>query len=157
MDKRIDEINKKRRAIFVRKKEIRNSSPKLREIDRKKVEIRQSYLFDKGIKPTSYNYGYMRNGLQEYLPVSAEAEIVRFFFNSYLQFRSIRKVIKAAEQRGFVTRKGKKWSVKSVYNILVNPTYVGKILWKGQIKQGSYSPLIEQTLFDSVNQLLKNN
>jgi len=58
---------------------------------------------------------------------------------------------------GARTRRGNKWTPKSLYNILTNVVYIGKVKWRGEVVEGRHEPLIEVPTFERVNQLLAMN
>jgi site-specific DNA recombinase len=43
--------------------------------------------------------------------------------------------------------------VSSLYEIIKNPTYIGKIRYKGKLFKGAHKPLIEEKLFYQINQV----
>ncbi|MDN6698849.1 MAG: recombinase family protein, partial [Staphylococcus equorum] len=95
-----------------------------------------------------------------------EANIVKYIFESYAKGHGYRKIANALNHKGYVTKKGKPFSIGSVTYILSNPFYVGKIQFakykdwnekrrKGLndnpvIANGKHSPIISQELWDKV-------
>jgi len=71
---------------------------------------------------------------------------VEDIFNEFLNEKvSLRKL---AKKHSF--------SVNGLKKILTNFTYIGKIKFDGQVHEGSHQPLISSTLFNHVQNKLKN-
>ncbi|WP_145459117.1 cassette chromosome recombinase CcrB [Staphylococcus epidermidis] len=95
-----------------------------------------------------------------------EANIVRYIFESYAKGHGYRKIANALNHKGYVTKKGKPFSISSITYILANPFYIGKIQFakyknwsekrrKGLndhpvISDGKHTPIINQDLWDKV-------
>ena len=43
--------------------------------------------------------------------------------------------------------------VSSIYNMIKNPTYLGKVRYKGKLYKGKHPPIIEEELFNKVNKI----
>ena len=54
-------------------------------------------------------------------------------------------------------RSGKKLSLASVEQILKNPFYYGHFLYRGELHQGSHTPMISKKLFDQIQEALVKN
>lgn len=57
-------------------------------------------------------------------PVDDELTLVKLVFQKYLEFKSLRKVNQYLLQNNFKTKLGADWNVRSVSDLLQNPTYV---------------------------------
>lgn len=95
-----------------------------------------------------------------------EANIVKYIFESYAKGHGYRKIANALNHKGYVTKKGRPFSIGSVTYILSNPFYVGKIQFakykdwndkrrkglndKPIIAEGKHSPIISQELWNKV-------
>ncbi|MGW7916163.1 cassette chromosome recombinase CcrB [Staphylococcus xylosus] len=95
-----------------------------------------------------------------------EANIVKYIFESYAKGHGYRRIANALNHKGYVTKKGKPFSIGSVTYILSNPFYIGKIQfakykdWNDKrrkglndnpvIADGKHSPIISQDLWDKV-------
>lgn len=98
-----------------------------------------------------------------------EAETVHFIFRRYLQLGSITPLIKDLKNKGhktksWVTRSGKfhppnDFNKSSLYRILGNPVYAGKIKHKAIdcLYDGQHEPIIDQSIWDKVQALLQKN
>jgi site-specific DNA recombinase len=96
-----------------------------------------------------------------------EAVLVRYIFRRYLQLGSTVALLKelAAEghlTKAWVTQKGKQrpgrpWNKAHIYRLLGNPVCIGKVSHKGEIFEGEHEGIIEQALWDEVQEKLKGN
>jgi site-specific DNA recombinase len=113
-------------------------------------------------------YDVDRTGPSPRLVVNAkEAARVRDMFRMYLQEASLLPVVKELARRGWinkrrVTKKGKKlggrpFDKATLYKLLTNPIYTGKIRYKDELHAGEHETIIDQDLFDKVQQQLKLN
>jgi len=96
-----------------------------------------------------------------------EAASVREMFRMYLQEASLLPVVKELAHRGWVnkrrvTKKGKMlggrpFDKATLHKLLTNPTYTGKRRYKDELHPGEHEAIIDQVLFDKVQQQLKLN
>jgi site-specific DNA recombinase len=96
-----------------------------------------------------------------------EAEIVKFIFEEYYRTCSLLKVTDAANKLGHRTKVrikkdgtksgGDKIARLSIYNILNNHIYIGKIHHKGEYYQGEHKPIISEELWNNVHKHIKVN
>jgi len=111
-----------------------------------------------GHKPSSFNFGYERNEEGVLVPVPEQADLVKQVFRLYEENQSVQKVVDFLNHElGARTRRGNKWTPKSLYNILTNVVYIGKVKWRGEVVEGRHEPLIEVQTFERVNLLLSMN
>lgn len=99
--------------------------------------------------------------------VESEAETVRYIFRRYLELRSVHRlkaVLDAAGVRSKLsvfstgrTRGGCSMDRGSLFTLLSNPAYLGKIKHKELIHEGLHTAIIDQETFDAVNALLTEN
>jgi site-specific DNA recombinase len=119
------------------------------QLDRRKEKVRS------GRKPSSFNLGYKRDKKGDYIIDEEQAQTVRAMFRLYLEHRTVQRVADALNNDLKVkTRRGGKWSTKSVHSILTNPVYVAKIKWQGEIVDGTHEALVDAATFERVNDLL---
>ena len=96
-----------------------------------------------------------------------EAETVRQLFRRYLALRCVRLLKEELDRDGMTTKTRTKedgtitggcfFSRGSLYKILSNPIYIGQIRHKAICHPGQHEPIIDQSLWDAVQQQLKNN
>jgi site-specific DNA recombinase len=95
-----------------------------------------------------------------------EAGIVRQIYERYLELGSVRQLKRDLDEHGMVsaikvTRKGnprggKPFSRGALYGLLSNPVYVGRIRHKGDQHLGQHEPIVNDELWDLVQERLRN-
>jgi site-specific DNA recombinase len=94
-----------------------------------------------------------------------EAKTVHWLFERYIQIKSVRALVDEAASHGHAGRTTVRKDGSSVttrpfgrgnlYHLLSNPIYVGSIRHKDMVYDGEHEPIIDQTIFDEVQRLLK--
>ena len=94
-----------------------------------------------------------------------EAEIVRAIFAAYLEHRSLLKVVKLCEQRGWRTKAwnttkgraigGMRFGKPEVSRFLRNPIYLGKVPHHQELYDGEHDAVVDADTFAAVQQQLK--
>jgi site-specific DNA recombinase len=113
-------------------------------------------------------YDVDRSSPSPKLVVNAEeAARVRDIFALYLKAGSLLQTADELERRGWqnktyrtklgTTHQGKPFDKWSLYSLLTNPLYVGKVKYCGEIHAGEQQPIIAPDLFEKVQTLLKYN
>ena len=97
----------------------------------------------------------------------AEAERVRAIFALYLEHESLLPVVQELEQRGWVnkhwqTRKGhatggQPFTRTSLYRLLTNVAYVGKVRYKDEVHPGEHPGIVDPGVWQRVQALLERN
>ncbi|MFM2094087.1 MAG: DNA-invertase hin [Planctomycetota bacterium] len=97
----------------------------------------------------------------------AEAQRVREIFRLYLDRRSVLDVAKELNGRGWRTkswttrkstaRGGRPFNKKSLYDLLTNVAYIGKIRHKDDVHDGEQTPIVDERVFAETQTLLKRN
>lgn len=98
---------------------------------------------------------------------TAEAERVRAIFNRYLELGAVHALqVELDEQRAVskrwvsktgVEQGGAPFSRGSLFHLLKNPLYVGKVRHKGQVHDGQHQAIIDQEVFEAVQAKLEQN
>ena len=96
-----------------------------------------------------------------------EAEIVRFIFEDYKRTRSQFQTVRDVNEKGYkpkkrITKTGKdiskgRFNHAMISNILNNPVYLGKVVYKGEWYTGQHKAIISQDLWDETKSLCKVN
>ena len=96
-----------------------------------------------------------------------EAHRVRMIFRLYLDHNALMPVVREIDGRGWrtkqwVTRKGlvhggEPFTKGGLFRLLRNPAYIGKIDFKGQIYEGEQNAIVEEAIWDRVQQILQRN
>ena len=94
-----------------------------------------------------------------------DAKTVQYIFDKYLELGCVRLLKGYLEQNNITNKnrvkedgtiiKGKQLSRGCLYNILSNPIYIGQIRHKKLIHQGLHDAIIENAVWDQVQQKLK--
>lgn len=95
-----------------------------------------------------------------------EAEQIHYIYEQYLKKNSCHKILvdlntKGITQKSWVTQKGKAvtgkaFTTTTIYNLLKNPIYLGKLKYKDSIYDGEHNPIIDQDIWDKVQNKLKS-
>jgi len=113
-------------------------------------------------------YDVDRSGPSPRLVINAkEAARVREIFRMYLEESSLLPVVKELARRGWanklrVTKKGRTlggrpFDKATLWVLMTNPIYAGKIRYKDELHDGEHEPIIEPDVFDQVQKKLKQN
>lgn len=96
-----------------------------------------------------------------------EAERVREIFSLYLDRESLLDVVKELNERDWRTkcwttkkgteRGGRPFDKNSLYNLLNNVVYVGKVRYKDEVHDGEHEPIVEHETFAKVQAMLRRN
>ena len=111
---------------------------------------------------STVSYGYMKekgNNIQKIN--KEESYIVKKIYKDYLNGKSIKEIKNELITRNIKTKKDKKWTNKTIRDILKNPNYIGKVRYglnnkKYFEKEGKHRAIISKSDYISVNNLLKN-
>jgi site-specific DNA recombinase len=98
---------------------------------------------------------------------AAEASRVRQIFDLYLELGSLLPVVEELERRGWhnkgwQTKRGRQrgnmpFDKGSLYALLTNPIYIGKIRHKSTLFDGEHQPLVRPDVFRQVEAQLRSN
>ena len=85
-----------------------------------------------------------------------EAEVVRSIFRMYTEPRQgVRSVAQRLNQAGAKTRRGGKWSLVTVRDVLRNSAYIGTYHRFGLRIPGTYEPIVEATAFRAAQEQMR--
>jgi site-specific DNA recombinase len=101
------------------------------------------------------------------IPNPEEIDKARYVFKTYLEVGSAMVLKERLDQEGIVSKQwvtqkgtqagGKQFTRGSLYGLLSNPIYVGKIRHKDNIYDGQHEAILDQSLWDRVQALLAKN
>ena len=96
-----------------------------------------------------------------------EAERVRQIFQMYLEHQSLLSVVKKLNKRGWrtkewITRKkthrgGRPFNKNSLYQLVTNVAYIGKVKYKDEVHEGEHEAIVDAETFNQVQALLQRN
>lgn len=102
-------------------------------------------------------YGYIKDDHHMLHPDPPYSDNVQIIFESYLKIKNVLKLKKYLAEQKILTRSGKELAKGSLYHILSNKVYLGKIIHKNKEYDGLHVPIISEELFNDVQNLLKAN
>ena len=143
----------------------------------------------RGLRITAEKGGYIANApfgykktIKDKLPTLEpdpdEAPIVKMIYDRYISGEGCTKISAALEELGIHGKRGASFNRNTIRNILLNPVYIGKILWNNNVTvktgsganmkkttakaseeqrvfvKGNHPPLIEETDFEHVAQIM---
>lgn len=101
------------------------------------------------------------------IPNEQEATLVRYILEQYLEHPSVQDLADHLNAQGYTTKiqirasgphkGGCPFRRGTLYHLLSNPIYLGKIVHKGQVYPGEHEAIVDQQLFDQVQAKLKDN
>ena len=86
-----------------------------------------------------------------------KAPVVRRIFNRYLEIQSPKQIARELNEDGIKTVVGKEWSRQSIYNVLNNYTYVGKVFYEGHVYPGEQEAIIDDETWKLTQAFMKAN
>jgi site-specific DNA recombinase len=96
-----------------------------------------------------------------------EAAMVRQIFELYLEKQSALAVVKELEHRGWRTKQwttrketvrgGRPFNRNSLYELLTNNVYLGKVRYKDEVHPGEHQAIVDVEVFNQVQMLLQRN
>lgn len=96
-----------------------------------------------------------------------EAQRVRQIFKMYLDFQALLPTVTELNRRGWTTKRwttkkgmqrgGKPFTKNSLYSLLTNVTYIGKIKYKDEVHSGEQDAIVSDELFGRAQALLQRN
>ena len=96
-----------------------------------------------------------------------EAARVREIFELYLERLSLIAVVKELDARGWTTKRwttrkghergGKPFNKNSLFKLLTNRIYLGKITYKDEVYEGEHEAIVDEEVFERAQRLLKRN
>jgi len=91
------------------------------------------------------------------IEIPEQSTIIKLIFEKYLEFGSSVKLQKYLEENNIKTLNGKIFSIGHLTRILNNKVYTGKITYKNEEYDGLHSGIIDNDLFEKVQQCIRNN
>jgi len=96
-----------------------------------------------------------------------EAIIVREIYSCYIELESLMPVVRVLRDKGvtnktWTTKKntvhqGKPFNKNALYNLLTNPLYIGKVRHKKEVYEGQHDPIVDESIWHCVQNILKRN
>lgn len=99
-------------------------------------------------------YGYKWQGNEIVIDYNNNL-IVQDIFRQYIELKSLAKVKAYCDEKGYKTSTGKDFSRVAIKNIIENDFYIGIVTYAGKKTNGGHGPIIEKSVFDTANEILK--
>ena len=121
--------------------------------ERVREAMRIRAIHGKGLGKPPFGYRIGANQKLEIVP--EEAGTVALIYRLYLQEnRGVRLIARYLNEQGITTRKGGRWSIVGIRDILRNRTYLGTYSRLGVKVPGSHPPIIYSYIFSRVQERL---
>ena len=126
-----------------------------REMNSERVKDKLEQNAKKGFcNGSTPSLGYKR--LNKKLVVDKKsAKLVKELFEKFVETGRFTDVVKLSRERGIKSRKQNPMNESSLYYLLRNPLYIGKVKWHGQLFDGIHEPIISKELFLEAQNLTK--
>ena len=110
-----------------------------------------------GLAPIGYKNIQNQKNKSDVIVDTERAPIIVKLFNAYATGQyTIKQLTKLAHSLGLVNRQNKPISKSCISNMLQNPFYYGEFCIKGKIYPHKHPKLIEKSLFDTVQTIMKS-
>ena len=127
----------------------RARSGKIRE------SMQEQAMWGKGLGRPPFGYRYTDDGSYEI--VRDEAPVVELIYRLYTSDRmGMRLIVQHLNERGITTRRGGRWSVVSVRDILKNPVYIGTYTRFGLRLPRSHEPIIDAATYRAARDIVRS-
>ena len=81
--------------------------------------------------------------------------IVQDVFARYIELKSLAKLKSYCDGKEYKTSTGKDFSKQALKNIIENDFYIGVVTYAGKKTTGEHEPIVEKSVFDKANEILK--
>lgn len=99
-------------------------------------------------------YGYKWQGNEIVIDFNNNL-IVQDIFRQYIELKSLAKLKSYCDSKEYKTSTGKDFSKQALKNIIENDFYIGIVTYAGKKTTGEHEPIVEKTVFDKANEILK--
>jgi DNA invertase Pin-like site-specific DNA recombinase len=101
-------------------------------------------------------YGYRNGDDGTLVVVEDEAEVVRLIFNLYTEERlGIRRIVQRLNGRDIRTRRGGRWSVVTIHDILKNPVYIGTYMRFGLRLPRAHEAIVNSDTYRAARDIVR--
>ncbi|MBI2070504.1 MAG: recombinase family protein [Elusimicrobia bacterium] len=140
-----------------------------REMISERTRDKMAAMVRKGKRPGGHPIlGYDIDKERKRLSVNREeANVACEMFDLYLRMRSLYATAKTLNGRGYRMKEwtasngnrkgGGKFNRGNLWYLLINPIYIGKIAYQGQMFQGEHEGIVSEEVFNAVQGLLNAN
>lgn len=86
-----------------------------------------------------------------------ESPVVKRIFTRFVEIQSPKIIASELNRDGFRTRSGKLWDNGYISRILGNHTYVGEVLFKGEVTHGEHNGIVSREIWDRTREIVRAN
>lgn len=99
-------------------------------------------------------YGYKWQGNEIVIDFNNNL-IAQDIFRQYIELKSLAKLKAYCDGKGYKTSTEKDFSKQALKNIIENDFYIGVVTYAGKKTTGEHEPIVEKSVFDKANEILK--
>lgn len=125
-----------------------------RELTAERVKAAMSERAAQGKRTCSDVLGYDLDGSDSLKINDAEAEMVRYIFDRYIEYRNLSAVAELCELRGYRGKRGGVFKAQHIKTILTRPIYAGYNSFCGKLYPGMHEPIISKSQYIRVQRML---
>ena len=120
-----------------------------------RASMQEQAMWGKGLGRPPFGYRYTEDG--DYEVIRDEAVVVELIYRLYTRDRmGMRLIVQHLNERGITTRRGGRWSVVSVRDILKNPVYIGTYTRFGLRLPSSHEKIIDAATFREARDIVES-
>jgi len=120
-----------------------------------RASMQEQAMWGKGLGRPPFGYRYTGDG--DYEVIRDEAAVVELIYRLYTRDRmGMRLIVQHLNERGITTRRGGRWSVVSVRDILKNPVYIGTYTRFGLRLPSSHEKIIDAATFRAARDIVES-
>ena len=117
--------------------------------------MQEQAMWGKGLGRPPFGYRYTEDG--SYEVIRDEAAVVELIYRLYTRDRmGMRLIVQHLNERGITTRRGGRWSVVSIRDILKNPVYIGTYTRFGLRLPRSHEAIIDAETFRAARDIVES-
>ncbi|MBF0185613.1 MAG: recombinase family protein [Magnetococcales bacterium] len=87
----------------------------------------------------------------------SEAETVRWLFQRFMECRSATQMVRELTEKGVHGKRGNPLDKPSVYRLLKNHLFIGKVAFQGKVYEGEHDGIVDPALWEQVNAIMASN
>lgn len=126
------------------------------DITSERVKVAARERAEQGKRTCSDVLGYDRCGKDTLAVNDQEAEIVRYIYGKYIEYRNLSAVAECCRLNGYTGKRGRQLKAESIKKILSCPVYVGCNRFKGELYKGAHEPIITTKTYSKAQRMLGN-
>lgn len=128
-----------------------------RELTAERVRAAMAERAAQGKRTCHEVLGYDKLGKDSLAINPAEADVVRYIYEKYLEHRSLSAVAELCKIRGHHGKRGRAFKAWHIKVILTRPIYAGYYSYRGALYKGDFEPIISRNQWQRVQRMLGNN